>query len=94
MNDVILMRPDPHLLRATLQTVRERVFAARETRSKIPVGVTLPEARVLVAMMNDQWAGRDQSHLIRREPVLGDTGTVFGYPYVVVAARESASPDG
>jgi hypothetical protein len=83
MNAVILLNPDPETAKETIAAVSTRVREAKEALTDAPVKVTIPEARVLVAMMNDMWARRDQSNLITTEPALGDEGTVFGYPYIV-----------
>lgn len=86
MTDVILMRPDPDLAKATLAAIAKRVRDAEDALFAKPIGVTLPEARVLVAMMNDQWAEHNQSNMMMTEPKIGDEGTVLGYQFVVVTA--------
>lgn len=86
MSHVILLNPNPDLLDSTIRAVRARVGEAKEAWNHPPVEVTLPEARVLVASMNDMWARRDQSHLMIDEPTIGMEGTVFGHPFVVVPA--------
>jgi hypothetical protein len=84
VSPVILLSPNPDLVRSTFEAVRARVRAAEAYGDRIRV--TMPEACVLVAVMNDMYARRDQSHLMIDEPSVGMEGTVFGHPFVVVAA--------
>lgn len=83
MSKVIPLRANPDLTRETVRDVYDRVRELRDKRPVEPVGVTVREATVLVASMNDMNAGSDRG--LATEPEIGDEGTVFGHPFVVVA---------